>query len=708
MQTKKDKIRSLKHSLPFIFQAFIAIASMLLLILFLTGLPSKDLLPLWSNTYEVKNFFAYLFFSIALSSVAIFRKKYIYSLAVIIGAFFITAGPAATVWALLTSIAAVVIGLQVAAKDIQKSVNSNIARLTLAFWIGKSFFLLILAILSFFPINNRFIHGCIIIFLITTSSYGLSEARRILCQLGQKFEMEKYSSYSWSLSKFLFLLSAVLLILAAVHPGFDGDAATMHMRVAREMLNKGFWSYDVTEYGYAVMPLAPQLNFSSLFLTGGIEAVKVELTTQLFMTIALVITGGGFRCNPLSVAIGAILILTPMYVREISSLFIEVTLCGFLVAFAVLYTAAIRRRSIMLTLLAATCAAGAMATKTFALLFVPFLFIIFHRNVQSSNFQIKRHNLKFFTMIFGAVTLGSFFYILSWIKTGNPLFPYYNEIFKSSHWAPINFIDNRWINHISWDMPWKMTFYSSLFEESSNGSMGLILALLVISTLSLYTITRKTLIVAIPMLLGTVYLIAVGIQIQYLRYLLPGVLLLTTSLTYFLRSFIRKPNWQLLSITFCSLFIANLFGMPASKFTNGLLHIPFEHRFITKSWRGMPSLNFEEETLNGHQYVAEILNRTARAPQTVLMLGCSYGAYFNGQTIYTNWINYSWTSIEKNLQTSAQFKNYLLTKKVTHIVLDGCTNLDQRVNLIPLVRENSNKIAEWAGVELYKLNYHIL
>lgn len=704
MQSSLKNLKFLIALLPVWFQIVFSVLLVLLLGVFLMGNPAKELLPMWSNFFEVKSALIYLLICIVASTLVTLGNKIIYYVLSVVCALLLTAGPTATLWALLTTVTAVAVGYQIVGRSvIRLSATSNIARFALAFWIGKSLYLLLLSILSFFPINTRFMHGCVIVALLLLSPQGFAEAWRVMGLFVQNSRISTVKFSSWSVSKFFFLLSTLLLIFAVVHPGFDGDAGAMHMRVAREMLNNGFWSYDVKEYGFAVMPLAPQLNFSAMFLVGGIEAVKVELLIQFLITLALVATGGGFRLSPVGVAFGAVFCFTPMFVREISSLFIEVTLCGFVVASAVLTTSAVRWKSVELTLFAALCAAGAMATKTFGLLLAPLFFALLYYNRSKFDDFRTKGKIRLFLVTLAAITLALFFYGVAWLKTGNPFFPFYNGIFKSPYWDAVNFLDGRWVNHLSWNLPWQMTFESSKFEESSSGSMGISLLLLAISSVSLLTISRTTLVAAIPLCIGTAYLLSVGLQIQYLRYLLPGFLLIAISLVFYLRIFIRKPSWLFLLVTLITVFTANFFGLPSGKFTNGILHIPFVNRIITGSWRGMPSMNFMEESLNGHKYVADILNATVRQPPTVLMLGCSYGAYFNGRTIYTNWINHTWTVRESKLLNSVEFARYLIENNVSHVVLDGCTKSDQRISFIPFVKESSVLIAEWGGVELFQV-----
>ena len=699
---KKIKLFSQAHSIY--FQFILSFVILLCSIIFLISDPAKALLPAWHNDGVVKNAIGYLIFCSIASLLAILSNKKTYILFLIMGCCLLTAGPIATIWELVLTITTLAIGYQITDPLAAPLLaNSHLGRFSLVYWIGKGVYVLVLSIISFFPINTRVTATFIIIILLFLSSKGLLKALKESLFLLKPLSISRSRCVNYKLSSFFFLLSFLLLLFAAVHPCFDGDAATIHMRVARVILNKGFWNYNVLENLFAVMPLAPQLNFSSIFLVSGVEGIKLEIMIQFLMILALVATGGGFRVTPIGIGLASALCLTPMFVREISSLFIDLTLCGFILASVVLLTSAIRRKSIELTLLSTVCAAGAMASKNFGLILVPFIFLALFLNRTEWSKIDHKNKIRLIAIVFLAIVLGVFFYAVAWFKTGNPVFPFYNGIFKSSYWDCTNFLDRRWIGHLNWNLPWSLTFHSSWFEESSDGSMGLILIFLLVSSISLININKKNYVAGIPLFIGIVYVFAVGFQIQYLRYFLPALLLISVSLGYYLRFFFYKKNWIFFLVTFTCLFTTNFFAMPSSKFFNGILNIPFRNRLSAVCSNGMPSLNFSEETISGHRYVADVLNSSVRSYPTILLLGCSYGAYFNGTTIYTNWSNHFWKIQEQQFIQDVVFSNYLTTNKISYIVLDQSANSDERKMLIPLVKKNATLIAEFCGVELYRV-----
>lgn len=672
------------------------------LALFFTGKPATALFELWHTSYEVHNAAVCFVIAALVALVATLRAHPAYGVAAVLAALILMAGPVATLWVLAASFVAAALGYQLIGREARSQLaRSEVARIALAFWVGKAMFMLILSGLSFFPINTRFMEGVLLGVLLLLSPVGRAEVVRVLQDLLVSRPRCLRATGGWRVPRFFLLLSILLLIVASVHPAFDGDAATMHMRIALEMQSKGSWAYDVSEYVFAVMPLAPQLNFSAMFIAGGVEAVKVDVVMQFLAMLALLATGGGFRLRPVGIAMAAVFALVPMFVREISGLYIEVTLCGFILASAVLMTSSLRHRSIELGLLAALCAAAASATKTFGLLLAPLVFLVLVASWREIG-EIK-DRLRLSMILLAALALALFFYVVAWLKTGNPLFPFYNGIFKSPYWDPVNFMDRRWTDHLDWNLPWRMTFESSRYEESSDGSMGLLLLFLLACVGSLIAVCRRNLVALVPFAVGVVYLLAVVAQIQYLRYLLPGLLLLATSLVYYMHIVVRKPQSGVWSVILGSLLVANLFGMPSGRLTNGLMHIPAINMVSPGLFRGVPTVNYSEEAINGHRYVGNVLAASMRERPTVLLLGCPYGAYFNGRTIYTTWHNHSWKGRESQLLEVAEFDRYIAANKVTHIVMDGCTLPTVRADLTPYIHQHFSRLTELWGVELYEI-----
>jgi len=116
-------------------------------------------------------------------------------------------------------------------------------------------------------------------------------------------------------------------------------------------------------------------------------------------------------------------------------------------------------------------------------------------------------------------------YTYAYVLTGNPVLPIANEFFQSAHFsiAPITL---NWREGIDWMLPFNLQFATTRYFESWNGVAGFQwLALLPMLALALALPRWR--VWALVGIAGTLGLL---LQMQYLRYLYPGFLLLTLPL----------------------------------------------------------------------------------------------------------------------------------------------------------------------------------
>src|SRR5258708_7586555 len=119
-----------------------------------------------------------------------------------------------------------------------------------------------------------------------------------------------------------------------------------------------------------------------------------------------------------------------------------------------------------------------------------------------------------------SVLLGLFPYIHAWIDTGNPVFPFFNAIFKSQYWPLVNFLDERWVGRFNFRLLWDATFQSSNFMEAGPGVIGIGFLLLLPAAVFLAVVTLRAVNV-ISLVIAFGFIVVVGFQVQYLRYFYP-------------------------------------------------------------------------------------------------------------------------------------------------------------------------------------------
>ncbi len=124
-----------------------------------------------------------------------------------------------------------------------------------------------------------------------------------------------------------------------------------------------------------------------------------------------------------------------------------------------------------------------------------------------------------------AIGVGAPWYVRSFVLTGNPVFPFYNGVFRSPLWEPVN----ESFNFAGFGMgqgaldllllPWRLTLNTSHFVESADGSLGLLPLLIAAGgVVALVRRARPVLFLASIVLFGTIVWFG---TVQYARYLLP-------------------------------------------------------------------------------------------------------------------------------------------------------------------------------------------
>lgn len=129
-------------------------------------------------------------------------------------------------------------------------------------------------------------------------------------------------------------------------------------------------------------------------------------------------------------------------------------------------------------------------------------------------------------------------YVYAYALTGNPLLPLFNGYFHSPFYPPVDFHDQRWDTGLPWDLPWRLVFKSSLYDEAGNGIGPFVLIALGGSLLAALCRKRS----AGLALVGLVAFVLPLTQIQYLRYAVPALVLLIPAMLYGVRCEVVAPR----------------------------------------------------------------------------------------------------------------------------------------------------------------------
>jgi hypothetical protein len=202
-----------------------------------------------------------------------------------------------------------------------------------------------------------------------------------------------------------------------------------------------------------------------------------------------------------------------------------------------------------------------MATKVIALSFVaPCLAWVFF-NCFGRKRGIDRKNLA--GLLLAVVLCGIVAappYVTAWVKTGNPAFPYFNDVFRSPHYdMNPHWADDRWRTRFTWHALFDVTFRSSKFLESQNGALGLgwifLILLLFTAPRSMFT---RPMVAALG--IGVFFFLFTWSRASYIRYLVPAFPLLLFGFAGYLRG-LRREQPNLYRTVICATVATTLSGV---------------------------------------------------------------------------------------------------------------------------------------------------
>jgi hypothetical protein len=250
----------------------------------------------------------------------------------------------------------------------------------------------------------------------------------------------------------------------------------------------------------------------------------------------------------------------------------------------------------------------------------PFVLAIFAHRILDGDIK------SVFKMVLLTFLLGCSSYTYSWVVTGSPFFPLYNEFFKSPYYPLENFHDSRWSYGVRLSSPFQITYLSDKFGEFGPGATGLTLLGSSAGLCFLLFKRRSARWLAAAFLFATFVMF---LQIQYLRYIFAGIVGLT-SLGVIGWAIALKPRG------FLSLVVAAaLLNMALIPTTSWLLNSEFWPKVLTE-----PLSSQKQLTRAFNPERAVLLDLDQRQPGGCVLMATAdpfiagYEGYVNGFSWY--------------------------------------------------------------------------
>ena len=183
------------------------------------------------------------------------------------------------------------------------------------------------------------------------------------------------------------------------------------------------------------------------------------------------------------------------------------------------------------------------------------------------------------------IIFGSLPYLTAFVKTGNPIYPFLNDIFQSPYFDTSSaYRDMRWPTGLEWSTPYNLTFLSDQYLEAQAGSFGFQYLLFLPLSLPLL-FRRRSYLAAAALGTGLSYFVLTCLYVTYLRYLYPVLPLFMIAIAWVMAE-VRSQQIRLyrtLQVLAIVLIFLNGYFMPTSGWAHADLYLnPFDQVEVSR------------------------------------------------------------------------------------------------------------------------------
>ena len=340
----------------------------------------------------------------------------------------------------------------------------------------------------------------------------------------------------------------------------------------------------------------------------------------------------------------------------------------------------------------------AVATKTITLLAVPslLLLLILRKKLWLRLIFLKSILIGFIVFIF----IGCIPYVTAFLATKNPVFPFFNKIFKSPFYPSSENFRSSYGSGLSWDVIYQVTFDSGKFLEASAGAPGfqwMLILIPAVVTLAAYRNVRAICI----LLMGLITFLFIFNTQGYLRYVFPLFILFIAAIGVVFDSEIFTNRllgylWKLavvLTIALNLLFINSGNGF----YMDFPLKVVFDNSIRDKYlYFRMPIRS-----------AVKMVNTLNIGNTPVAIFAEPLAAGLTSNALYPNWYNTSFQSEVSKFATERDVIKILDKRGVEYIILDAnwngvnCCGDGQKIQL--LIERATEEIASFGQFSVRKI-----
>jgi hypothetical protein len=567
------------------------------------------------------------------------------------------------------------------------------------FLVGAGIYGSAVGLIAHFPVSYPGVYGfALALPVILGWRVIIEESRKFLAQFNKNNNIE------FGVNKFDVAIAVVALMyfVVALMPELGYDSLAMHLFIPSQLALRHQWGFDASTYVWAVMPMLGDWIFSIGYMLAGETAARLINVGFIFilgwLVRDLVLWAGGSVVGVRWAVL--IFISTPLTFTEGSSLFIESVWASFVVAgtLAILSSCSTSGKPKFELPVAGFLLGCALAAKAVTFTILPVLLLLLVWRYRS---WFKTAGLPLLALgLCLFLVMGSIPYVTAWCLTGNPVFPFFNHIFKSVYYSTgVTDFATVFGKGITWDFLYRATFQSGKYLEATNGVAGFQWLLLFFPALLAIFANRHRQGAAL-LFVGVMSIVVAFHSTSYLRYVFPTWAILAAAIGV---AFDKVFTKQLVIKNFVYLVGVSAIALNLLFISSGAFYRDFALKPIVDESNRAFYLSGRLPIRNA----VELINRvnTGRAP--VAVFGNPLTAGLSGDALYPNWYNVKFQQEISSIQTDQDFANILLKRGVNFIILDSNWN---GVNCCgggkekqAIIEKASEKIAEYGSLSVRKV-----
>ena len=527
-------------------------------------------------------------------------------------------------------------------------------------------------------------------------------ARSRLLELGARISTEALrrndAAAGGTLQESLLWAFALLYFAHAFLPELSHDPLAMHLFVPGYVAANHLWSFDPTLYAWTFMPMLADWSYVTPYMLAGETAVRL-FNVALVLAVALLVRefvfvlGGDRRgadwaalitlSMPLTYLVGA-----SVYVETYWSAFV---LLGALWLFRTLFVSGWSPRGLLL----ASGALGlAVAAKAVALTYLPALAVPIAVRCKLLASRAFRWSSAGAAVCF--LLLGAWPYLLAYLSTGNPVFPFFNGIFNSPLFDGTDFNNSQFNADLGWNLPYLLVFSGKAFGVGQVGGAGfqwLSLSVAALAVTAVYGRWRAALALSVAVLA----IVVVFYFQTFLRYVFPAFLLVNAVIGLAVSASTERHR-RLGQV------------MVAAAALTMALNVLFLGSASTK-YRDVPVLDLlrpagVDELVTARAPVrkaVELVNAVNENRFPVAFLAPPLAAGLESNALFSNWYNRAFARRIARAETLEAFLDALRAHQAKYVIFDS-RHGRYRERLGDFLTVGGTLIGEFGSVEVYRLH----